>query len=411
MHSPTNRQMRGRKIVYRSILCIALLLAPEATAAEVGQVSAPLTMRGGADPRIEHGIDLIYRLRFTQADRYFEQMIEADPDNPAGHFFLAMVGWWRVLIDLDDRSHDEALYDLLQRCIDVCDRRLDQDPDDFDAILFKGGAVGFRGRLRGDRHEFVRAARDGLRSLPLLRKSRKLEPTNKDILFGQGIYNYFADVVPEKYPIVRPVMFFLADGDRETGLQQLQEVAREGRYARAEALYFLAQIHRLFEEDHKSALPYLEELHDMYPENALFHRYHARTLIALGRWGDGVAQYHDVVHRSDAGQAGYHTRGHIEALYYVGKNAFRLRRHETAVRTLTRADSLVQVLAEGNKPSATNGYAALALLYLGMTQDELGDHKAATRSFDRVLQLPEQGKSHVLARRYREQPYGSAPSP
>ena len=69
----------------------------------------------------------------------------------------------------------------------------------FEAILFKGGAIGFRGRLRGDRSQYLRAARDGLRSLPLLQKSRQLEPTNKDILFGQGIYHYFAEAMPGHY--------------------------------------------------------------------------------------------------------------------------------------------------------------------------------------------------------------------
>ena len=364
-----------------------------------------LTMRGGTDPRIQQGIDLIYQLHFVEADRYFEAIIADDPANPAGHFFLAMVGWWRVLIDLEDRSHDEAFYRLLERCIEVCDNRLAQDPDDFDVILFKGGAVGFRGRLRGDRHQFVRAARDGLRCLPLLKKSRALEPTNKDILFGQGIYNYFAEVIPERHPIVRPIMLFLADGDRELGLQQLQQVARDGRYARVEAIYFLAQIHRMFEEDDAGALPYLVELHEMYPENALFHRYRARTLIALGRWVQGIGQYEEVARRSRAGQAGYHQRGHIEALYYIGKNAFRQRRREAAVGSFSAADSLARTLGPDPEDQETNGYAALANLYLGMTFDELGRQEDARQSYARVLELPEQGTSHKKARRYRGDPY------
>ena len=233
--------------------------------------SGPLTMRGEQDTRIQQGIDLIYQLQLDEAALYFEQIIDADPDNPLGHFFRAMVGWWRVLIDLEDTRHDEEFYRLLQACIDVCDRRLEVDPDDFDAILFKGGAIGFRGRLRGDRGQFVRSARDGLRCLPLLDKSRSLEPTNKDILFGQGIYNYFAEVIPKRYPIVRPVMLFLHKGDRQLGLTQLRDVAEGGRYARAEARYFPAQIHRVFEDDHLRALPYLEDLHNQYPDNALFH--------------------------------------------------------------------------------------------------------------------------------------------
>ncbi len=407
-------EIAQQNVVYPSITRLALILTvlgtviggPEACVAEGGPTTkGGLTMRGAADPRIQQGIDLIYQLHFLAAENYFENIIAENPANPTGHFFLAMVGWWRVLIDLEDRSHDEALYELLERCIDVWDRRLERDPDDFDAILFKGGAVGFRGRLRGDRHQFMGAARDGLRCLPLLKKSRQLAPSNKDILFGQGIYNYFAAVIPKKYPIVRPVMLFLAAGDRDLGLQQLEEVARQGRYARAEALYFMAQIYRLFEKDNSRALPYLVELHELYPENALFHRYRARTLIALGRWVEGIGQYEEVSRRSRAVAAGYHTRGHIEALYYIGKNAFRQRRRAAAIRSFAAADSLARTLGDSVDEQAVNGYCALANLYLGMAYDELGQHESSSISFKRVLELPDQNSSHDLARRYRKEPF------
>ena len=143
----------------------------------------------------------------------------------------------------------------------------------------------------------------------------------------------------------------------------------------------------------------------MYPENALFHRYRARTLIALGRWVQGIGQYEEVARRSRAGQAGYHQRGHIEALYYIGKNAFRQRRREAAVGSFSAADSLARTLGPDPEDQETNGYAALANLYLGMTFDELGRQEDARQSYARVLELPEQGTSHKKARRYRGDPY------
>ena len=93
--------------------------------------SRSFTMRG-YDARIQDGIDLIYNLEFEPADAYFEAIIDREPENPLGYFFLAMVTWWRVLIDLEDRTHDEQFYNLLEDCIEVCDRRLEDDPDDFD---------------------------------------------------------------------------------------------------------------------------------------------------------------------------------------------------------------------------------------------------------------------------------------
>ncbi|MFP6593239.1 MAG: hypothetical protein VCE12_22265, partial [Candidatus Latescibacterota bacterium] len=72
------------------LLALGSMSAPVAAVAAEG-----LTLRGGNDPRIQQGIDLIYQLHFAEADRYFETIIAEDPANPAGHFFLAMVGWWR----------------------------------------------------------------------------------------------------------------------------------------------------------------------------------------------------------------------------------------------------------------------------------------------------------------------------
>lgn len=359
------------------------------------------TMRG-FDPRIQQGIDLIYNLRFAAAGRHFEAVIEAAPENPLGYFFRAMVAWWRVLVDLDDESHDEAFYKLLQECIDVCDRRLEQDPLDFDAILFKGGAIGFRGRLRGDRGEYLRSARDGLRCLPLLKKSRQLEPTNKDILFGQGIYHYFAEVMPKKHPIIRPIMIFLPDGDRELGLQQLEEVAREGIYARTEAAYFLAQIHRLFEDDERQALPWFEELYARYPDNALFHRYAARLLVELGRWQQGTALYAEYVRRSRAGQTGYHRHGRLEAHYHLGKYDFFKRRHDGAVAHFAAVDSL----AADSERKRDLAYAALANLLLGQVHDLEGRRAEAITRYERVRDLPDYAESRDRAKRYLREPYG-----
>ncbi len=356
------------------------------------------------DERLQRGIDLIYGLRFAEADQYFGQIIAAEPENPVGHFFLAMVTWWRVLVDLEDRSHDQAFYGLLEKCIQVCDRRLEQSPNDFDAVLCKGGATGFRGRLRGDRHQFLQAASDGLKCLPLLDLIRQLEPTNKDVLFGRGIYNYFVEVMPERYPIVKPIVWLMEKGDRQLGLQQLQQVAEEGYYARAEAAYFLAQIYRVFERDKDRALEYLEQLHARYPDNSLFHRYTARTLIDLGQWDRGTALYREVARRSAEGRPGYHLRGQLEALFFLGKDAFRRNRLDEAIEAFAAVDSLGGRLGE----ELDRHYVALANLLMGMCFDLQGQRAEAVRCYERVQKRPDYN-THDLAAKYLKTPYGTVP--
>ena len=364
------------------------------------------------DERVHAGIDMIYRLQFEAAERHFEGLTHAQPDHPLGYFFLAMVSWWRVLLDLDDRSHDEAFYTRLEDCIDVCDARLDTDRDDFDAVFFKGGAIGFRGRLRGDRNQFLRAARDGLRCLPLLKRSRELEPDNKDVLFGQGLYNYFAEVMPGKYPVIRHLAWLLVRGDRELGLQQLQEAASRGRYARTEARYFLAQVYRLFEDDAETALTHLAVLRQAYPENALFHRFSARALAELGRWQRAVPLYREVIERGRAGGRGYHLRARVEAQYYLGKHAFLQRRLAAAASHFGAADSLGATLGPDLSGQSVRKYVILVNLYLGMIHDERGQRAAALRQYARVRDMSDYAGSHRLARQFEKQPYSSRrPSP
>ena len=389
----------------KALFTLLMVVAPGALSAREDPAPQEAYTLRTYDARIQQGIDLIYSLKFGEADRFFEGIIAADPGNPLGHFFLAMVTWWRVLIDLESRDHDQAFYSLLERCIEVCDRRLERDPIDFDAVLFKAGAIGFRGRLRGDRNQFLRAAGDGIKSLPLLETSRKLEPANKDILFGQGIYNYFAAVVPRKYPAVRPIMWLLPEGDRETGLRQLQQVAREGRYARTEAIYFLAQIYRIFEKDKHSALKYLEQLYRRYPDNALFHRYLARTLIDVGHWNRGTALYEEAIRRSLEGRTGYHPRGHVESLYYVGRSALYWGRLEEAKASLAAADSLGPE-ADGKR---TRRFMVLANLMLGKIHDVQGERGLAVERYERVLELPDFSNCHEQAREYLKEPYRAPP--
>ena len=55
----------------------------------------------------QKGIDYVYNLDFEKADSTFGSLIGLRPQHPAGHFFLAMVDWWRILIDIDDERYDE----------------------------------------------------------------------------------------------------------------------------------------------------------------------------------------------------------------------------------------------------------------------------------------------------------------
>jgi len=353
------------------------------------------------DAKIQRGIDHIYNLEFYDANKTFDEVIRLRPDHPAGYFFRAMIQWWRILTNFDDESQDDRFYDMLKTVVDMCDRRLERDPNDITALFFKGGALGFSGRLRVNRNSWIPAVKDGVAALPVIRKAYKLDPNNNDVLLGIGIYNYYADIIPDEYPILKPFMVFLPSGDRKKGLQQLHQAAEKAKYARVEAQYFLLQTYFLYEKDYLKAFALAQALYVRYPKNPLFHRYLGRCDVTLGRWDDAQKIFSEVERRYRDGTLGYDVYDGREAYYYIGRWNLLNSRYDAAMKAFQECDVLSLKIDKGS----ASGFAAMANLMIGMLYDLKGDRSGAVAQYRKVLGMKEYGTSHVDAKRYLQTPY------
>lgn len=353
------------------------------------------------DQRIQRGIDHIYNIEFRKADSLFTEVIRNRPDHPAGYFFRAMVVWWQILTDFDDESQDKKFTDMLQEVIDMCEQRLDNNPKDVTALFFKGGAVGFRGRLRANRSKWLGAANDGIVALPIVRKAFEIDPKNYDILLGIGIYNYYAEVVPDKYPFVKPFMIFFPSGDRKKGLEQLDLAARHSKYARTESSYFLMQNYFSYEKDYIKALELARQLHSRYPRNPLFHRYLGRCLVSVGFLSDANEEFVEIEKRFRAKQTGYDIYDGRESYYYIGKYDFIAGKLDKSYANLLICDSLSRKIDK----EGPSGFMSLANLMIGMIYDLQNRRDYAIQQYRKVLAMNEYETSHQEAKRYIERPY------
>jgi tetratricopeptide (TPR) repeat protein len=236
------------------------------------------------DSLVTTGIKQIYDIKFPEAEATFKKLTSDYPNKPAGKFFLAMIDWWRILLDPDNESYDDIFYKKLDGVIDQCDQLLDKNPDNVDALFFKGGAIGFRGRLRAFRESWLKAADDGKKALPIVERAGQLDPKNVDVQLGYGIYNYYASVLPDKYPMLKPVMWFLPKSDKNKGLIQLGYVSRDGKYAKYEAQYFLMNIYYSYEDKPFEAEKYAHLLTSQFPDNPNFESWMGRIYAKEGRW-------------------------------------------------------------------------------------------------------------------------------
>ncbi|MBI3004525.1 MAG: hypothetical protein HYY49_03820 [Ignavibacteriales bacterium] len=357
------------------------------------------------DLQIQQGIDHIYNIEFKKADSLFSDVIRKRPDHPVGHFFRAMVVWWQILTNFEDESQDQKFTDMLESVVDMCEKRLDKNPRDVTALFFKGGAVGFRGRLRANRSKWLGAANDGIVALPIVRKAYEIDPKNYDVLLGIGIYNYYAEVVPDKYPVVKPFMIFFPSGDRKKGLEQLDLASRHSKYARTESSYFLMQNYFVFEKNYIKALEIARELHKRYPRNPLFHRYLGRCLVSVGFLSDANEEFVEIEKRFREKHMGYDVYDGREAYYYIGKYDFLAGRLEKAMVNLLTCDSLSRKIDK----EGPSGFMSLANLLMGMIFDLQYKRGYAVQQYRKVLAMKEYETSHQEAKKYMEKPYKRSP--
>ncbi|HXX65320.1 MAG TPA: tetratricopeptide repeat protein, partial [Bacteroidota bacterium] len=349
----------------------------------LGSGRAQTAPRTAFDSVAQRGIAHVYNLDFSHAEEEFRTLIRMAPGDPAGPFFLAMVLWWKISIDMDNEAYDSQFYSALDAVVDMCDSILNVRPNDVEAIFFKGGAIGFEGRLRFHRDDYLGAANAGRKALPLVQEASSLDPDNWDILLGSGIYNYYAEVIPSEYPLVRPLILFIPPGDKQKGIQQLSIAAQKGKYASVEASYFLLQIYFFYEKDYTRALAIALDLQERFPNNMLFHRYVGRTYVALNNWVLAEQVFRDILSRVHSGKLGYGPAVEREAQYYLGLGDLLGRRLDDALTHFYRCDELSRAL-DRNEAS---GFMAMANLKTGMIYDLQGKRDLAIVQYEKVMSM------------------------
>lgn len=353
------------------------------------------------DARIIRGIHHVYNLTFDSAKSEFQQVIKSRPDHPAGYFFLAMTDWWKIVIDINNTSHDERFLSELDRVIDMCDKRLDADDNDVTALFFKGGALGFQGRLYANREDWVKAANAGREALPIVQKAYKLAPDNNDILLGIGIYNYYAAVVPEQYPFVKPFMIFFPKGNRTKGLKELRTASEKARYANIEATYVLLVALETIERSYGDALLLALKLYSEFPNNVLFHKYVGRSYAAAGNWDEMHRVYLEILDRVNGHRLGYDSIATREADYYLGLYEMQAGKNDRALEYFYESDRLSRTL----DASEISGFMTLTNLRIGMIYDIQKKRDLAITQYNKVLKMKDIFDAHKQADQYLTSPY------
>jgi hypothetical protein len=346
---------------------------------EVSKGSEYLLLDKGLQFRITEYVNSMYNFDFATAERGFLVMKHTYPEHPLPDFLIGLSQWWKIAPDLENTQYDKRFLSYMDSSIYKAEKILKSDAENKEAAFFLAAAYGFKGRLHSDRKNWTKATFAGKNALKYLEMSRGEEELGPELLLGDALFNYFSVWIPENYPLLKPILALFPKGDKQLGLEQLEDVAKNAFYARVEAQYFLFRLYSSEEKKPYEALNITEYLHNKYPNNAFFHRFYARQLYAVGRGVDAKDESLEILKRVEDKQTGYEANSGRYAAFFVGQYYERVNQTADAKKYYKKA------IAFGEESeSQESGYYLFSLLNLGKIATKENDKPLAKKYFKEV---------------------------
>lgn len=231
------------------------------------------------------GYEALYNLDYEGARNRFQKMIELAPDHPAGAECLATSLWvqqlneaWELkatLYSTDteskpdvNRKRAEEFHKWTRQAKQLAEARLRKNPHDLEALYLLGAAEGLEAAFLGAvERKFMVAFRAGTDAVDHHRAVLKLAPDFRDAELTIGLQNYIIGSLP--LPTRMLVATMGVRGSKKRGLQTLERVAAEGRWARDIARILLIDLYKR-EKRWDDAITMARRLSEKYPRNYLF---------------------------------------------------------------------------------------------------------------------------------------------
>ncbi|MCG8474640.1 MAG: tol-pal system protein YbgF [Cytophagales bacterium] len=263
-------------------------------------------------------LNSIYNYDFKLVDEHFLFLKEKYGWHPLPYFLRGLAEWWKIEAEIENESYDKGFIAYMDSSIRIA-KGLYRIPNvKLEASFILAASYAFKGRLLAERKSWRKAASYARKSLNYLEECREYNGLSPELQFGDGLYNYFAEWIPDNYPVLRPVMLFFRKGDRTKGIKQLRNVANNAFFTRTEAQYFLLRILNIERKNYLEGLHWSQYLHKSYPNNPVFHRYYARMLYVNGRTKEMVPEAEEILRRIDSGRFGYGSNAGRYAAFFLG---------------------------------------------------------------------------------------------
>ncbi|MBC8028973.1 MAG: hypothetical protein H7Z16_02590 [Pyrinomonadaceae bacterium] len=380
------------------------------------------------DLRVQ-GYEALYSLDYETANGKFNEMVRLFPDHPAGPQCLAATLWLQELnrsrhrqaslystesFSADEDKVDPRLKEQFRRWTQTATRlaeaRLRRNPRDPEALYFLGVTEGLRAVFAaGVERRFRAALSHSSRAVDRHREVLRLDPSFHDAELSIGMHDFIVGSLP--LPIKMLVSIGGVRGSKKRGVETLERVAREGRWARDSARLLLIDIYKR-EKRWTEAFAAARDLATKYPRNYLFQLQAADALIARAatlRRTKGAAPSAASADQDEAfrmfesllqGKTTAGAGGRV-----VARDLIHFRYGEALLTAGLPERATDEFQAATRQTDSDPGLATMARLRAAQSMDLSGKRREALAEYRSVLERPKSDRSYEAAKRGLRKPY------
>jgi hypothetical protein len=426
-----NESMTHGKATLLLLLALCLTFSAAAQQTEKGATTTtkaqPIEVdKARFDELRAQGFEALYNLDYEGARQKFRELARLFPEHPAGPQFLAATLWTQTLYQSrrlqasvyntesfyaknEDKADPQVIQqfrELTKASKQLAEARLKRNARDIEALYYLGAVEGLKAAFAyAVERRFVAAALDGSRGVDRHRDVIKLDPTFRDAEVTIGLYDYTVGGLT--LPLKIMVGVTGARGSKKRGLETLERVMREGRWARDDARIILIALYKR-ERRFNDAIAVTRELAAKYTRNYLFKMELADALAqqaslerAANRTAEAQRLEQEAFATFDALLRDRSTREAAARLldlihFQYGEALLVAGQPENAAR---------EYLAAAAVSGADAGLMTMARLRAAQAYDLAGKRNEALTQYKVVLGRPNVFDAHDEAKQGLQQPY------
>jgi hypothetical protein len=407
--------MKASRLGIGLVFLLALSTIVRPLHAAASPIAPPLhTNPLNLDPLVREAFDRFYLLDYPGAVSRFEHFHELHPGDPQATALLldALVFQELYREDLldttfyandgfltgkhatqEDPKARDRIFALSDEAVHEADWRIQQNPNDIDALYARGWARALRvaymamvERSFGAGFKLATKAREDHE------KVLQLDPNYADAKLVTGVYEYVVGALPFPFKIL--IGFAGITGSKSKGLAMLHDAGEHGTITGVESRTVISLFLRR-ESKYKEAIEVVRGLKAQYPRDFLFCLEEANLRKDAGEGMAAVDAYRELL--ADAEKPDYFASARLELAYFGLGDALRGQRlYKDAADAYEKAAA-----SQGVSPELK----IRTLLAAGQCHDLLHERQLAMRDYQMAIDAGPNTSRADTARKYLRSPY------